>query len=563
LALEWLGTYWSHLPLSAELEPRERGHGDLLPMLAAELLIGRPTAEWFHPRPQPLAPLLHTTVLLAAAHANSKHNPQIGLALMQAYLCLGSSKAAFKLYQDAEIKQVQHESLSYLLLPAMVQLGAVGPTDHLLALVASFHKDGLRDVPESTMLAFDHDNCDQALDFVHFKRTLARSWWRAMLDIVALLSRLHKVCADATELPRLLSSCPSIELDLTTSTLEALPDTLDLDAFESHVPPPAIRGVRKLRSGWLPRRALLLRLARICTVDGADLHALTRTAALLADECSVSHGVADAVVDDPSVYEDVCDADDVELCGGSEDAGGVAGDEGWAALQTMARCAMLFAQQRQRQRQQQQQSSSDGVPSSDATAEAAEAMASVTLEPPEALPAELGKLASRVGIRCAKLATRCARTGGATPSGLASLAQLSQLELPMLVVFRQSWASMLPRKKKGGKGDAETEAAEIAQARAALREADAAIALSLSQLLDSLTLPSHASAAVAALEADGPLWGSSSEEAAADATAAEGLAAAREVVLKAVGKDYAEARAGILTRLKAAATSLKQVARGN
>ena len=41
VAFQWLGAYWAHLPLSAELEPRERGHGDVLPLLASQLLVGR------------------------------------------------------------------------------------------------------------------------------------------------------------------------------------------------------------------------------------------------------------------------------------------------------------------------------------------------------------------------------------------------------------------------------------------------------------------------------------------------------------------------------------------
>ena len=60
---------------------------------------------------------------------------------------------------------------------------------------------------------------------------------------------------------------PPLVAELTTP-----PDSLDMDLFETVLPPPhaEVRGVRKLRKVWMPRRFLLLRLLRIaCSAASA------------------------------------------------------------------------------------------------------------------------------------------------------------------------------------------------------------------------------------------------------------------------------------------------------
>ena len=138
MASSWMLQYSHHRPLSASLDSRERGHGDALPLLVTQLLLSSPTADRIGISPcggiwawRP-GPTLHAALCAKVALNAAPHNFQLALSLMQIYLCLGLPASALEIYRACDIKQVQHETLSYLVLPALAQLGAVSASDQVL-----------------------------------------------------------------------------------------------------------------------------------------------------------------------------------------------------------------------------------------------------------------------------------------------------------------------------------------------------------------------------------------------------------------------------------------------
>ena len=265
LAASMLSTYVAHQPLSAGLDSRERGHADTLPLLAAQILIGAPTADWVSGGGTgvlqwPLQALLRATLGLRQALAASPHNFQLALALISCYLCLGASASAVALYRRLKIRYIQHESLCYLLMPAADGLGATAQSNEAFADVRRFQSNGLHELPENLTLAFKSGNYPQALEFVALRRSLESSWLHTLTDVMQATHNLRRHSASAAALLGALVGAPFLKMTLTRASLAALPDPADLAVYEDHLPHEGVGRLSGLRYQWLPRRALLLRV---------------------------------------------------------------------------------------------------------------------------------------------------------------------------------------------------------------------------------------------------------------------------------------------------------------
>jgi hypothetical protein len=182
LATEFMHVYFRSRPLSASLDSRERGHADNLPLMGAQLLLPRAQPDWFacggaSVTAWPVPALLQATLMLRLALDTAPHNFQLMLALLHCLEALGAGSMALELYKRCDIKQIQHETLSYVVLPALSQLGASDAADEALAAVRRFEQQGLSELPEQLLLAFRKSNYPQALEFVAFERSVRHSWW--------------------------------------------------------------------------------------------------------------------------------------------------------------------------------------------------------------------------------------------------------------------------------------------------------------------------------------------------------------------------------------------------
>ena len=299
-AAEWMGMYVRHRPLSAELDERERHHGDMLPLLAAEVLVGLPVSDWFAKgsgvRRAPYGPLLSAAAYLHVGREASPHNFQLTLALVQCHAALGSVHEATRLYHALGVKHIQQDSLSHLILPPLLRCGALEQAATVLNPAQRFAKDGLRDMPDSLQLAFSSDNYVEALEFVQFEGHLEASWWRRLVVVAAIVHQLPLRLRTAPSQPQppadalqtALDATTALDGDVSAAALAALPDTLDTTVHESHLPSENAKAVAWMRDVWLARRVLLLRVVRACL--GGDDDALAAAEVALREACGRARG---------------------------------------------------------------------------------------------------------------------------------------------------------------------------------------------------------------------------------------------------------------------------------
>ena len=171
LSRQWVGVYHSHAALSSDLDVRERGHADLLLLLAAQLLVGEPVGEWLSPGAsygrRPVRLLLRAALLLQMGLNKAPHNFQLSLALVQCMLCLGSPREACAAYARCDIKQIQHESLAHTHLPALEQLGCTTLLKTHLLPVQKFQHGGLKEMADCIGVAFQSGEAAPTLPDPH------------------------------------------------------------------------------------------------------------------------------------------------------------------------------------------------------------------------------------------------------------------------------------------------------------------------------------------------------------------------------------------------------------
>jgi len=310
---------------------------------------------------------------------------------------------------------------------------------------------------------------------VSFRHSVERSWWRRLLETLELLPRLAADAANAAALRACLAEAAVLDTDVTPAALAALPHLLDLNVFETRLPP-GLRGVglRLLRLAWLPRRVLLLRLLRHALAAEAGETAAAERA--LREACAAATA-ATAAAATPAVAP-----------GGGQAAAAAAAaclggeaDEPWAALLSMARVTVLLSRLL---------ALTEGGAAAEAEPPATQ-RAALQAELLEEVAAYSGALVAQA----AALGEALGAAGGFAPAPLRAATHLLSLQLPCLCVLQQRWAQQLPappKRKKKGEGAAEEEApqpAEPTDLRGALRAASARVAAALAELQEGLGAP--------------------------------------------------------------------------
>ena len=530
LARAWVAVYVSHRPLSEGLDARERGHADLLPLLAAQTLMGRPTVDWVGPTADgalawPLPPLLAATLALRMALDASPHNFQLMLALMQCYLCLGAPGLAADLYQRLSIKYIQHDTLAYLVLPALDAAGGAGVAEAALESARRFQGNGLHELSENVNLAFRSGSYAQALEFVALQRALDGSWWRLLTSVLSGMAHLRAHAASGASFASSVAPCAFLTADLSAAALRAMPDTLDASVFEEHLPHDGVRRPAALRDTWLPRRAWLLRVLH---------HALRATPAKAPPDAAALAALEESVEALARLTQN--------------DGGGSGGDaaepmlvaEDWAAVVAMARLTSTLAAARKDAPPEEPPSAAD-------PAAVADSIRTVCKQVGDALELSgaAGGLAALVDA------------SGFSPAVVGALTHAAQVMVPTLCLCAARWSALLGKPKKQGAGDAAaappkdvadvTDAmgvTSISDVRAVLREALEGVLAKADTLKALLGASGRRSAACTHLEQGSDEW-----EAFLGGTAAGG--AARKALLD----DLNAASTTTLTALAAASSN--------
>ena len=109
MILGWIQMYNKSLALGIDLDEREMQYGDDYVLLAVVTLL----EEYYRNHQKHL--LYDCLLLLEYALEKSKYNFYFKIVMIRIYLELNGYQEALRLYDSLEIKQVQHESLSYFI----------------------------------------------------------------------------------------------------------------------------------------------------------------------------------------------------------------------------------------------------------------------------------------------------------------------------------------------------------------------------------------------------------------------------------------------------------------
>ncbi|GBF93925.1 hypothetical protein Rsub_06174 [Raphidocelis subcapitata] len=183
------------LPLSKELDERERGPADeLLPLAAASLMRAARRGRRAGAAPPPrLAPLLRAAAVLEAGAVGRPFSADCRLGLTALYGLLGAPSVAAGHFAKADAKHIQLDSLaSHHLLPVALGLGADRVSGPLLAATRALFEDHARDAGDTLMQAYNQDTHTKVLEFVLFKERLERAHSYALARAEAAVRSLRQ-----------------------------------------------------------------------------------------------------------------------------------------------------------------------------------------------------------------------------------------------------------------------------------------------------------------------------------------------------------------------------------
>lgn len=198
-ATQLYSLYQHSLQLSSgSLEPTERGVGDPLLVLVCHTLY-----EVFE-RTQQRGHLVDAICVLERALAHdSKHNFQFKLLLVRLYChpTIGCISRAFQVFKSLDVKQIQLDTLSHLIVSDCVRYAQWQPAIDLTKRALNFHHMQRDEEPEQTSRAYIEETYTQVLEFQELQRRLDNSHMKAVCE--AELNHLTGVMAASKELDSL------------------------------------------------------------------------------------------------------------------------------------------------------------------------------------------------------------------------------------------------------------------------------------------------------------------------------------------------------------------------
>ncbi|CAN0474666.1 unnamed protein product, partial [Ectocarpus sp. 12 AP-2014] len=175
-----------HLNLGSEGGQREVQHGDELVILAAQTLLrlcelyddggggasasggdadgGRPDqAKGYLGR-------VEAVCLLEAAMSCSPYNHHLKILAMDVYRQLGSFARALTIFGELDVKQIQMDTLSYLMLGPSLCHGLFGEVQGQCKGIAAVHRSCKNDTAEHVATAFERGNYSKGAEVDRFQR---------------------------------------------------------------------------------------------------------------------------------------------------------------------------------------------------------------------------------------------------------------------------------------------------------------------------------------------------------------------------------------------------------
>ena len=117
---------------------------------------------------------LKAASLLEEAIGHSPYNPHLKIAAISAFARLGATERALCIYDDLEIKQIQLDSCSYIILPLLIKGGMYTSAIKLAALILRLHGTTSKDVKNYSSDALGNGLMFKTNEMVTFQREKMR-----------------------------------------------------------------------------------------------------------------------------------------------------------------------------------------------------------------------------------------------------------------------------------------------------------------------------------------------------------------------------------------------------
>ncbi|KAG9012058.1 hypothetical protein FRB93_002201 [Tulasnella sp. JGI-2019a] len=179
--MKFLKVYFECLPVGQNLSDKDIQPADDLALLAVNALV----SAWVSSRKD--AYLHQALVILEYASLKSKYNYQFRVLAVRLYRLLGANAPAISHYHHLDIKLVQCDTLSHLVLSrgstfSLAATGDIGMMQECI-IASEIYTSNQNDTPDMLVKAFQHEKYSQITEFVEFEDRLDNSLQRDLTRI--------------------------------------------------------------------------------------------------------------------------------------------------------------------------------------------------------------------------------------------------------------------------------------------------------------------------------------------------------------------------------------------
>ncbi|KDQ60955.1 hypothetical protein JAAARDRAFT_31952 [Jaapia argillacea MUCL 33604] len=180
-AAQYMKDYFSGLPLGNDLPDTELQPADALAILTAQAYL----SVWKLTGHE--AQLYNAAVVLEYALGRSKHAFQMRLLLIQIYRLLGAATLALEHYRSMNVKQVQNDTLSHLILARASTFSTASTGDLTFATEclesSQIYMSNSQETSDFIVRAFTQEKYSMIPDFIAFEDRLDNSLQRDLVKV--------------------------------------------------------------------------------------------------------------------------------------------------------------------------------------------------------------------------------------------------------------------------------------------------------------------------------------------------------------------------------------------
>ena len=134
--------------------------------------------------------------MLEIGHAQSPHNYQMRLLLVRLYNEVAALPRALELFELFDVKHVQLDTLTQLIVPDLARNGFTDHLEHLAMETMLFHSRAGDEVADYIRTAFENRNFTKAVELVKFRQRLQNSRQKVVCEAHLLSGRMRRQIKD-------------------------------------------------------------------------------------------------------------------------------------------------------------------------------------------------------------------------------------------------------------------------------------------------------------------------------------------------------------------------------